>query len=417
MAMRWMVGVALALGGCAADKPGALVRSWSDNFNEYGIDVIFPPREDFQIGDVYVNYPAGLVATGRLPFAVQADRLNLLPAWAAHQSSQLFAKPQTTYEDGVFDQPVDDNQRIGTDPRTPNRLSLAAFPQLEIARVSAASLGLGATGSPLLAALGFSSSDEVSVKVTKTEQMSLPLRPAMARLDAWMADVRDPDSASAAKKALCIAAGQVLAELVARGVKPPVAKANLVVTVPLQVYYTRGLQYSTLESRATQVQASAILDDAATLDTLVKAISDQNGEQPAPPAGEGAEAAPAPAATPAPAPAPDQDPTQPGVITRAQLEELQRTVDSLSTQVGGFGAGGGAVNVRAASALGVSLTEDFQRPLAFGWRGVKFKADAFLTGKDCELDMGVGRPSGPEAADVRFGGGPTAPAAETVAPR
>ena len=57
--MRTSAGVVLLLGalllsGCTTVKPGFAMREWSKNMRELGIVPVYPPREDVQVGDVYV---------------------------------------------------------------------------------------------------------------------------------------------------------------------------------------------------------------------------------------------------------------------------------------------------------------------------------------------------------------------------
>lgn len=51
------MGVSIFLSGCASplDKPGGLVSEWSDRFRQFQIFPIFPPREDLQVGDIYIT--------------------------------------------------------------------------------------------------------------------------------------------------------------------------------------------------------------------------------------------------------------------------------------------------------------------------------------------------------------------------
>jgi hypothetical protein len=49
-----LVGVALDLTGCASTPPGYVAREWSLAIRELGITPVFPPREDLQVGDIYM---------------------------------------------------------------------------------------------------------------------------------------------------------------------------------------------------------------------------------------------------------------------------------------------------------------------------------------------------------------------------
>lgn len=46
---------ALALAGCGENvKPGFVAKQWSEEMRELQINPVFPPREDFQVGDIYL---------------------------------------------------------------------------------------------------------------------------------------------------------------------------------------------------------------------------------------------------------------------------------------------------------------------------------------------------------------------------
>lgn len=47
--------IGLLLAGCGATKSGFVAKNWSDNIQELRIVPVFPPREDFQVGDVYAS--------------------------------------------------------------------------------------------------------------------------------------------------------------------------------------------------------------------------------------------------------------------------------------------------------------------------------------------------------------------------
>lgn len=369
------------LASCAA-QPGDLIRGWRENFAEYNVSIVFPPRESFQIGDVYMNYSVDQLPQGQLLQAVHVDRLPLLEEWDTYQQQQLEVPAATAYPaTGLFTQPVRAGERLGTKARAGDRMSMAAFPQLEIARVRAASLGLASTGNPILAALGFSSSDDISVKVTKTEQMSVPLRAIQIPFAAWQ--LRAEQEGSAEGAAICEAYAEMRRRLIIEGVKDPF----IVITVPTEVYYTRGLNYSTLKGSAFNAQARAILNATAELSALVDQVEEEGG-------GNGGEEN----GTPSRAPERDTQageaaPTTAATLSRRQLQELQANVDELQRNIGGFGAGGGELSVSVSDAFGVSLNEDFARPLAFGYRSMTYNAEPIVNALNCD-DRIVTVPSG-----------------------
>lgn len=53
-AIAALVVFAAVLAACNATEPGSVAKQWSQEMRELQINPVFPPREDFQVGDVYL---------------------------------------------------------------------------------------------------------------------------------------------------------------------------------------------------------------------------------------------------------------------------------------------------------------------------------------------------------------------------
>lgn len=326
-----------------------MLRSWVANFREYNINAVFPLRESLQPGDIFVVVSNVDPGPGVPPQAIHIDSLNLSRAWTGFAAGrmELPADRRLLQAGEVFSQPDGSAQTRplpAAAPASVNRPRLAAFPDLEIARTTAASLGIGATGNPILAALGLSSSNEISVKVAKVEHVALPVAWVYPELNAWFRSVERPDpSYPVAFQALCIGAEAMQAVLRGRGISGPQAADAVRVGVVTEVFAAREVSYTALDQVAGSATASAILDSTAELSRLV-------------------------GTTPAPA----QGAASTGAIDPALQARLQAEVDRIRREVAGFNGGGGSFSIVSAAGQRVALVQRFERPLVFGWRGVLF---------------------------------------------
>lgn len=352
--MRILTVALVLLAGCAPPPSGSMIRSWVTNFGEYNINVVFPMREAVQPGDVFLVHAPLELGPGTPPQAIHVDSLNLINAWEAFAPTRMELPPDTreVKEGAPFSQPVGTPQTRPLPVEAPsslNRPRLAAFPELQIARTTAASLGLATSGSPLLAALGLSSSNEISVRVEMVEHVAMPLARVFPEINAWMSAVDEPSALyPVAFQAACTAADAMAGELVRRGISPDRASAALRIGFVTEIFTARAVSYTALDQTAGAASASAILGSTAELSRLV------------------GDARPDPV---------------PGATGTGQMDpqlqvRLASEVERIRREVGGLGGGSGSFTVRSAAGQRVALVQRFERPLVFGWRGILFQLPA-----------------------------------------
>ncbi len=182
----------LLLSACGGQQNGFVGRSWSENMRELGIYPIYPPREDFQVGDLFLSptspeRAAEFDQDGRvMPLAVWLASLDLrkvIDNFYVNRpefpktSDAVAAAIKQQGEDGhkVVGQPTGDtNMFIKTTPA--NRLRLVGFPEFLSASYRGGNLGAFIPAEGFLLGLGFGAEDVESVtfKVPAAESFGLP---------------------------------------------------------------------------------------------------------------------------------------------------------------------------------------------------------------------------------------------------
>lgn len=96
--------------GCSASKPkpGLIAKQWSDNTRQLGISPIYPPRERFEPGDIYLAVTVPASKIGEMPDGfytttpIRYGQLDLTSNFTKEQQRrQLPAMPSYVNESGT----------------------------------------------------------------------------------------------------------------------------------------------------------------------------------------------------------------------------------------------------------------------------------------------------------------------------
>lgn len=375
--------VVVALSSCStAPKPGSVQREWNRTLREMGINPIFPPREDVQVGDVYARrgnpsdprlavkntfVPIDLwVAT--IPVTQELEALYLsrtvMPrtegdathgykseslAWGT-RSKPVEASGGTVEASGPKkgQHEVDTAETPSTasvfDQRDLGRLRTVAFPDFMSMTITKGDLRGLVPVQALQVAFGAHWSDDhqVSVKIPSAESCGLPLEAMRAKLDAdgdqlLEASILSPSTLRwiyADQSQWAAVNGNLSQEQrEAIGSEPYV---NL--DVITEVYYARAIEVSISNKK----------DRGATIGT--------------PQANGGATAA-----------APAEAPTEPAT-TKNALDRAKDLNASLA-EIQGQTLPGGRIEFVSVSDSSVSMRRTFDQPIAIGFRGIQVRLD------------------------------------------
>jgi hypothetical protein len=161
-----------------------LATSWNQSIARLGISPLFPPEEDFHVGDVWAVIADG-EDTPLLGKAVRVAHLDLRDEiYKARNRQPVFADTASFAADGRGrgQSPIESNQTI--DERIV--LTLAAFPGLTITHTTRSAGSLGWSIGGLGAGRDDQSIEEIRIPVAET--YGIPYADALVRLDDWCAD-------------------------------------------------------------------------------------------------------------------------------------------------------------------------------------------------------------------------------------
>lgn len=381
---------------------GMVARQWAAEMRELQINVVFPPREDFYVGDIFImpppiNYNTILKDKGYLPISVlgaSADVQTELDTYYKSRSSFPITTSNSVTLPGQDAAPQDSivpqsalNCNADSTQPSPNcsiftndnakdlsRLRLVAFPDFMKATITAVDLAAFIPTEAFTGKLGamFSNARSLSLKIPVAESVSLPL------VDGF-------NKYKGKSKEIC----KIMRNVVTTGGDPvPALRAAdddkgraLRLIAVTEVFYTRTIDISVVLNSSAGFGADLTITDP-------KALA-QPAAQP-------------PAQTPAqiPAQAPEQVTKQPGDTSTASPGDIDTQIGKIDTQIKsaqgssapggsisyiytqigeintqiksaqGRSAPGGSFSVISASQGQIGMRRTFERPLAIGYRGV-----------------------------------------------
>jgi hypothetical protein len=363
--LRLLTAVSAVLLASCSDDPGPInIREkWGKSIHNFGLQAVYPMREDFYVGDILLSVPAPDCGINKITLEPDAalvgsitpglirEKFNwfyghrvVLPksepapasSAATAQSPSVAIVPQATTA-YIF-------ARDGED-RSFDRLRLAALPAFSVGTFSKGDLGLTSASAGLGQTFGLSgkSSAAVSVSLTGVEEVQIPAPELLNAVYEFLASeeaerVLDPDNMI-----------EIATHLALRN--PPLAK-GCTERKPLLVFINRVFY-----ARAIDFDFGYDQTIAATLGVALQAASVVQQRPELPGAGTGS--------------APPAGPTGADQSAKAgpSVQSLEQSVDAASAvlralagvQPSGVGAGFGFGQYG-----GLVLRQSFERPLAFG---------------------------------------------------
>jgi len=364
------------LSACAGTPPkGFVADQWGDNLAELGIFPVFPPREDFQVGDVYFAINDRQPNRVRRPL-IWFDSVNVVEAadtfYRQRPSFPAFTDPPQnnggpqTADAGLpafVPQPTNQDPIFASGSRA-NRLRLAQFPGFNVANLTYADLGVAAPVSGINALLGLSGSNEtvLTVAVPQAESYALPAGEALRLLIAR-----------------CTAQSGYYSRATMnffKGMFPPANEPPYLIYIT-EVFYARSLDYFFSGADAVALAAAATLPDLGALSAGLKDLAQAavnaaaqtapSGPPSSQPSGAGAGTGGTTTGAGSDGGAPRQ-PTPADLAQRAR--SLAERAEAMQSAAAGLPAPGIRAAVRAAGSRGITLRQTFERPIAIGFRGL-----------------------------------------------
>ena len=326
---------------------------WNQSIAKLGILPIYPPEEDFYVGDVW-----GIISEADIDKPTEADKekspllgksvrvsyIDLRKEMQAARDSQPVFADTTKLEAGDTLRREDALETLNPYQDGRIRLSLTAFPGVNINHASRTGGSLGWA----FGGLGAGREEQLieQFRIPVAETYGVPANGAIVRLIAWCGD-------SQTKLYCSDAYVRRLLSYVVNGDALCAQKngrytTRVQIRLVTRVFLTRQLQQRRLLTGAGGAALSASTDRAG---------------QPA-----------------NPAPLPGGGTTPPNTT---ELPESTKLLNALATTINGTSSGGVAAaktTVYRADGTEISIDEVFQRPVAFGYRAVTVDLTPFATG-------------------------------------
>lgn len=332
--------------GCSPTR-GYVMNDWARTLRELGIVPIFPPREDVQVGDVYV-YPYNPDGPEAEKAMKKGDlRIGMIPRW---KSLNLLSDLKAEYRDrpswpatpdeysdildtaviwkSVWRQPTTGNSNIFERDTIPNRLRLVGFPDF------AATTFTGGEASPLIPiealniafGVNWSGVKSVTVKIPAAESYGLPLATVVKKL---LKVERDTPEAAPKVSLMDNMDTASLFLVVDKDVK------RVWIRVITEVYYARAIDIA-IQSKTQGGAVAAIKPTRVPqVDTTASSVVDMDGSP----------------------------------VDRAR--ELNRRLEL----AGASTVPGGLIRFVTATDRSVSMRRIWERDIAIGFRGLSLEVD------------------------------------------
>lgn len=309
-------GVILSLASCGVPEVPVQQR-WADAIRNYALVPVYPMREDLFVGDVRIHNAGGSA------YSINSRLLGHVPVEAG-----LEAKERTRPTYGKSDSPPspkDDDPATWGQPEsnlsqggTANRLRLAALPKIDAARVTSADASGGGVAGlwNIIVGAGVQSEQTLLVSLSGIETLELVDTEAIPQFVAWL--TRRLEAADADNRllyAVC-ANAQRFGENAVEDTR---------ISMVTRALYARGIDYSYGDTFGAALRASAGeggVDGSVVTEPVVSSVEDDETKPPAPPS--------------------------------VDLSKLTP------------GAPGVSARISRATRDGLSLTEVYERPMAFG---------------------------------------------------
>jgi hypothetical protein len=378
--------VAAMLAACSTFGRGDVQREWTNTFRELGILPVYPPREDVQVGDIYVRRgsPADTeqaIRRGFMPIDLYLADAGVHAVMNERYSNHRSHYPTTPGDWGPnlgvprnATASSEDHIFMGGDA---SRLRQVAFPEFSTISINQGNLAALVPVKALSLAFAASTSSirEVQVKIANGESAALPAVDVLKAVSIENLGRLDLASFPTSLLLPLLDAQRAWARS-APGLAPEhrcsiLEDDCIYLDLITEVYYTRRFEVSI--ERA--VDQGALLD-VQTIDRAVQ----QSANQAAGITGS--------------TPANGQDPPPRRASAFERAEELNRRLATAQDRT----STGGTISFTSVSEAHVGLTQLYERPIAVGVRAMTLRIDP---------KTGQIRGAGPSAAKATSGGDAT----------
>jgi hypothetical protein len=323
--------------------PEDVAIAWNSSIGRLGILPLYPPTEDFGVGDVLavVADSENVTLLRKAVRIAHLDLHDLILSSAVEPAFAETADPVTgtsLRKQDRFELPADPaSKRIA--------LSISAFPGITINHVLQSNAGAAnATGW-----FGSSHSGQRAeeIRIKGVESYGVSTIEAIVRLNRWCSDAKTKAYCddSFVRQALAFAVSdRVLATKDSKDGAPNEYASRLELQLVTRVFLTREIQQRRLEETAGGAAIQALADPSTA-----KPASNPASDKPA-----------------------DQD---------SGASRVSSAIDALNKGLVASGVPGAKISIVRSDDVDISLKETFQRPIAFGYRAVTIALQPAAPGK------------------------------------
>ncbi|POT28736.1 hypothetical protein C3433_01385 [Citrobacter freundii] len=365
----FMTGCVMMVVSCSSNKPGVVAQEWSKNTSQLGIYPLYPPRERFFPGDIYIVPIASDRTINRLPAKyymirpLRYDHVDMSKELSNEQ--QVMELPLTgTMPDGKGGNSIP--EPFYPYPESKKRINgVVAFPGFTFASSTEGALGInvptGAWG--IAGGAGGKANYTVSYSVPNAEMISIDLRRALQKYREYrhslsINNIYDLYYLQEVMNAR-------INGLRSRDSQYSDLKPGIVFVT--DVYYTRRINVSITSDKGFSMQGSATV---ARLVELSKQAQDIENElvKIKPSVGGSGSSGGSSGSTPE---------NQNGQSLQTQLTALQKSMYQLAQSMTPS-APGASGTVTSVSSMGVSMVQTFPYPVAIGYSAISSSVAGFI---------------------------------------
>ncbi|HIE9100997.1 TPA: hypothetical protein ACXP61_003533 [Klebsiella pneumoniae] len=386
--------------GCAeTQEPGIVAQEWAKNTRQLNIFPLFPPRERFYPGDVYIFPFISPKMVDKVPtkfYTIKPIRFTRFDVSDLLEQEQAIPTMPETKE---WETLGNAQSRIGAFVSYPSAESrqngIIAFPGYSFASVSDVSLGLGTVTSAIAQKLSFASSSRrnITFSIPYAEVISLDFSSSMDKFLLYKSTV---DGYETSKLQYLKKRMELLIDNLLDGANNKYGITPGIVFVT-DVYYARSINvtitsadgFSASES-ASLAKFTALSSRREALVTKLNAISEQNRSLLAKPGNKeesnGKPSTPDQNATGVTPPEKtNSTPEMDSLASEINALDLQLKILSQSVAPDTLGFTG---NVTRASGNSLTINQVFKYPVAIGYNGITMPVQDFI-----EMNVKVTPPS------------------------
>jgi hypothetical protein len=323
--------------------PEDVATAWNNSIGRLGILPLYPPTEDFGVGDV-LAVVADSENVSLLRKAARIAHLDLHDLILSSAVEPAFAETADPVAGTSFRK--QDRFELLADPVSKRiALSISAFPGITINHVLQSNAGAANATGWFGASHSGQRAEEIQIK--GVESYGVSTVEAIVRLNRWCSDAKTKTYCDDGfiRQALAFAVSdRVLATKDSKDGATKEYASRLELQLVTRVYLTREIQQRRLDETAGGAAIQALADPS-----VAKPASNPTSDKPA-----------------------DQD---------SGASRVSSTIDLLNKGLVASGVPGAKISIVRSDDVDISLKETFQRPIAFGYRAVTIALQPVAPGK------------------------------------